>query len=171
MSAKDYSYLPKEHQQTLKDAANKKAEFKKFLDKMGSKPPKNLDRLAQEAHEEVFEKVDCLSCANCCKTTSPIFRMVDIERLAKHLRLKPADLISKHLHIDGDGDYVLNSSPCLFLGADNYCSVYEARPNACREYPHTDRKNFHQITKLTLTNSQMCPATAKVVALLMERIK
>ncbi len=32
-------------------------------------------------------------------------------------------------------------SPCPFLGDDNYCSVYEARPKACREYPHTDRKN------------------------------
>ncbi|MES2629403.1 MAG: YkgJ family cysteine cluster protein, partial [Bacteroidota bacterium] len=77
------------------------------------------------------------------------------------------DFISKHLHLDSDGDYVLNSSPCLFLGDDNYCSVYDARPNACREYPHTDRKNFHQITKLTFTNTQMCPAAAKVVEKLM----
>ncbi len=155
----------------LDRAKTKKVELKQFLDKIGKKPPKNLDSLAQQAHNEVFKKVDCLVCANCCKTTSPIFRMVDIERLAKHLRIKAGDFIAKNLHIDSDGDYVLNSSPCLFLGDDNYCSVYEARPNACREYPHTDRKNFYQITKLTFNNTQMCPATALVVEKLMSNLK
>lgn len=158
-----------ELKKNLDRASTKRSEYKLFLEKLGKKPPKNLDDFAQSAHEEVFREVDCLQCANCCKTTSPIFRMVDIERLAKHLRIKPGDLISNHLHVDGDGDYVLNSSPCVFLGADNYCSVYSARPNACREYPHTDRKNFHQITRLTFTNSQMCPATARVVEKLMQQ--
>jgi Fe-S-cluster containining protein len=100
-------------------------------------------------HEEIFEEVDCLACANCCKTTSPIFTDIDIERIAKHLRMRPAQLIDKYLHLDKDQDYVLNSSPCTFLGADNYCSIYEVRPRACREYPHTDRKNMSGIMKLT----------------------
>ena len=38
----------------------------------------DVDNLFKEAHEEVFETMDCLSCANCCKTTSPIFRDLDI---------------------------------------------------------------------------------------------
>ncbi len=154
----------------LEQAKKKKGIYQKFLSKLVKKTPKNLDVLAQNAHQEVFSQLDCLSCANCCKTTSPIFRMVDIERLAKHLRIKPAQLIAQHLHIDNDGDYVLNSSPCTFLGDDNKCLVYEFRPTACREYPHTDRKNFHQITQLTLTNSQMCPATARVLDKLMDKM-
>lgn len=148
-------------------AKTKKTEYKQFLEKLGKKPPRNLDSVAQQAHDEVFLELDCLQCANCCKTTSPIFRMVDIERLAKYLKTKASDIIGKHLHIDTDGDYVLNSSPCVFLGPDNYCSVYSARPNACREYPHTNRKNFHQIANLTFANSQMCPATARIVEKLM----
>lgn len=31
--------------------------------------------------------------------------------------------------------------PCPLLGRDNYCAVYADRPKACREYPHTDRRN------------------------------
>lgn len=136
---------------------------KKRLRKLAARPPRDLDDRFRDAHETVFAEVDCLACANCCKTTSPIFRDVDIERLAAHLRIKPAELVERHLHLDAEGDYVLNQAPCPFLGSDNYCSVYEARPRACREYPHTDRKHIHQILPLTLRNTLVCPAVSRVL--------
>ncbi len=141
---------------------DKKANQKLFR-KLAQRPPRNLDDTMTALHEAVFEEIDCLQCANCCKTTSPIFRDVDIERIAQHLGLRPAELVARYLHIDEDGDYVLNQSPCPFLGPDNYCSIYEARPRACREYPHTDRKNFHQILDLTLRNTAICPAALEIV--------
>lgn len=155
----------------LQQARQSGSELKTFLQKLGKKPPRDLDEVVREAHAEVFREVDCLQCANCCKTTSPIFRMVDIERLAKFLRVKPAELISNYLRVDEDNDYVLRSSPCVFLDEDNYCRVYEARPGACREYPHTDRKKFHQITALTWRNTQICPAAGEVVRKIMSRVK
>jgi uncharacterized protein len=124
--------------------------------------PKNLDDTVQSLHDEAFEEIDCLKCANCCKTTSPIFYMKDIERAAKHLRMKPQDFIEKYLRIDEDNDYVLKSAPCPFLDQENYCLVYESRPAACREYPHTNRKRFYQLLDLTLKNAAICPAAAKV---------
>jgi Fe-S-cluster containining protein len=81
--------------------------------------------------------------------------------------MKPGELIDKYLRVDEDKDYVVKSSPCPFLGADNYCSVYEDRPKACREYPHTDRKKMVQILDLTLKNTQVCPAVFEMV----ERLK
>ena len=136
---------------------------KKFFRKLKARPPRDLDHRFHEAHDEVFARIDCLDCANCCKTTSPIFRDVDIDRLARHLGIRPAELVDRHLHLDGEGDYVLNVAPCPFLGPDNYCSVYEARPRACREYPHTDRKNMLQILPLTLRNTLVCPAVGEIV--------
>jgi uncharacterized protein len=136
---------------------------KKFFARLKKSKPRDLDSVMQNLHEEVFENVDCLACANCCKTTSPIFYQKDIERLAKHFRLTPSKFIEQYLHVDEDKDYVLNSAPCPFLGADNYCSVYEHRPNACREYPHTDRKRFHQILDLTLKNTEVCPAVYEII--------
>lgn len=144
---------------------SKKAEpsTKKLFARLKSTKPKNLDQVMQELHEEAFEETDCLSCANCCKTTSPIFYQKDIERVARHLKMRPSEFIDKYLHIDEDKDYVLNTAPCPFLDADNYCSVYEHRPTACREYPHTDRKRFYQILDLTLKNTAICPAAYAIV--------
>lgn len=147
----------------LERARNERKANKRFLDKLKQRPPKKLDEMVADLHEEVFDEIDCLDCANCCSTTSPIVRDKDVDRLAKHLRLRPAELIEKYMLLDSDGDYVMNTAPCPFLGSDNYCSVYEARPKACREYPHTDRKNFHQILGLTLKNTMICPAALRVV--------
>ena len=136
--------------QFRKQAETLKKENRQFFNKLKLKKPKQLDELFHTAHEEVFAETDCLKCANCCKTTSPIFYQKDIERLAKHFKIKPSSFIEKHLHLDEEKDYVLNHAPCPFLGHDNFCSVYKDRPTACREYPHTDRKRFHQILDLTL---------------------
>ncbi len=140
---------------------------KKFLLSLKKKDPRKIDDAFHTLHEEVFEEMDCLTCANCCKTTSPIFYDTDIERLAKELRIKAVDFVDKYLKVDEDGDQVLKSSPCPFLGYDNYCSVYEARPKACREYPHTNRKKMVQIMELTHKNTQVCPAVFEIV----ERLK
>ncbi|MBO9640909.1 MAG: YkgJ family cysteine cluster protein [Siphonobacter aquaeclarae] len=139
------------------------AEHKRYLNRLKARKPKKLDEAFEALHEEVFEETDCLTCANCCKTTSPIFTDADIERIAKHLKMRPADFIGKYLHLDEDRHYVLNSSPCFFLDAENYCAIYDVRPKACREYPHTNRRRMHQILDLTLANTHICPAVAEVV--------
>jgi len=144
-------------------AKDKHNENKRFFDKLKKKPPKNLDYVMLELHEQEFKRTDCLQCANCCKTTGPLFTDKDIERISKYFRLKPQQFISKYLRIDEDNDYVLQSVPCAFLGADNYCSIYEVRPKACSEFPHTDRKKFQQISNLTLKNVAICPAAYNIV--------
>lgn len=151
-------------------AGNKHNEHKKFFAKLKKKPPKNLDVVMQQLHNEEFRQTDCLKCANCCKTTGPLFTDKDIERIAKHFKMKPQQFIETYLHIDEDNDYVLQSVPCTFLGADNYCSIYEVRPKACREFPHTDRKKFQQISNLTLKNVAICPAAFNIVEKMRELI-
>lgn len=144
-------------------AKDKHKESKKFFAKLKKKPAKNLDVLMQQLHEEEFEKTDCLKCANCCKTTGPLFTDKDMERISKHFKMKPQQFVETYLQIDEDNDYVLQRVPCTFLGADNYCSIYDVRPKACREFPHTDRKKFQQISNLTLKNVAICPAAFNIV--------
>lgn len=153
--------LPAPLKQNLNLARQKRKENQKFLKNLARR--KDLDQLFHPRHEEVFSRMDCLICANCCKTTSPIFRDVDIDRIAKHLGMRPSAFTDKYLHIDEDNDWVLNSSPCSFLDAENYCTIYEVRPKACREYPHTDRKNMSQIMDLTYRNTLVCPAVVEMV--------
>lgn len=157
-------YLPEK-------AKDKHKENKKFLTRLRKKSPKDLDGQMQEIHTEEFAKTDCLTCANCCKTTGPLFTHKDIERISKHFRLKPGKFIETYLKIDEDNDMVLQEVPCTFLGADNYCSIYEVRPKACREYPHTDRKDFHKISNLTIRNTAICPAAYNIVEEMKRRIK
>ncbi len=154
-----------------KKAKDKHNENKKFFAKLRKRPPKHLDLQMQELHEEEFKRTDCLTCANCCKTTGPLFTNKDIERIAKHFRQKPAQFIETYLRVDEDNDYVLQQVPCTFLGDDNYCSIYEVRPKACREYPHTDRKDFHKISNITLNNTAICPAAFNIVEEMKKRIK
>ena len=154
-----------------KRAQEKQNENKTFFKKLKKKPPKNLDYLMQELHKAEFEKTNCLTCANCCKTTGPLFTDKDIERIAKHLKMKPQQFIETYLRIDEDNDYVLQSVPCTFLGYDNCCSIYEVRPKACREFPHTDRKKFQQIANLTMKNVAICPAAFNIVEEMKRRIK
>lgn len=152
-------------------AREKQAETKKFFAKLKRKPPKNLDYIMQELHDAEFEQTDCLQCANCCKTTGPLFTNADIERISKHFRIKPSQFIDKYLQIDDENDLVLQQLPCSFLGSDNFCSIYDVRPKACREFPHTNRKRFHQITNLTLKNMSVCPAAFNIVEKMKQAIK
>jgi len=146
----------------IEKATAQKKQNKKLTQKLRKLPGKKLDETFRENHDDVFDEIDCLSCANCCKTTSPIFRDIDIERLSKRLKITTARFIEVYLEMDNENDYVLKSSPCTFLQEDNKCSVYEDRPLACKEYPHTNRKKMHQILNLTLKNTEICPAVAQI---------
>ena len=151
-------------------AKDKHIENKKYFDKLKKKAPKNLDYVMQDLHDAEFKRTDCLDCANCCKTTGPLFTSADIERISKHFKQKPQQFIDQYLRIDEDNDYVLQSVPCTFLESDNKCFIYEVRPKACREFPHTDRKKFQQIANLTLKNVEICPAAFNIVEKMKEKL-
>ncbi len=137
---------------------------KKLFEKFKKiKNTNDLDKIFHQVHFKIFTIEACLDCANCCKTIGPVLYNVDIERMAKALKIKSNDFIKQYIQIDEDNDYIFNTKPCPFLDDKNYCLVYENRPKACREYPHTDRKRMYQILNLTLKNSFTCPAVFRIV--------
>lgn len=152
---------PEEKEQILTKARLSLSKNQKYFKKL-KKHKKNLDKEVHTLHDQVFEEVDCLTCANCCITTGPMIFNSDIERIAKYLKKKPATFIDEYLKVDEDNDYVFHSMPCPFLAEDNHCLIYEVRPKACREYPHTNRKNQHQLLNRTLKNTLICPAVNKI---------
>lgn len=122
-----------------------------------------MDVQIHALHDRYSAEIDCLSCGNCCRSLGPRITDKDVDRLAKHLRMKAVDFVTQYLRTDEDGDMVFKTMPCPFLGVDNYCAVYENRPKACREYPHTDRKKFYQIYMLSVENASTCPIVYKVL--------
>lgn len=154
-----------------KKVIKKKKEHRKFFAKLKNVNSKKLDQNIHPIHDEVFTCTDCLQCANCCKTTSPIFSDRDISKIAKYLRIKPSVLTDKYLTLDEDKEYVLKRTPCSFLGDDNRCSIYDVRPKACREYPHTDRVKQSQILDITKRNVEVCPAVFEIIDKLKARMR
>jgi Fe-S-cluster containining protein len=151
-----------EYQKLLTLAQSHKKANKKLLQQMKTWKPKELDRVIHELHHKAFEEIDCLECANCCKSISPLVKDSDIDKIARSLRMKPSIVVEKYMHLDEDQDYVMNCSPCPFLMGDNYCSVYDSRPLACKGYPHTDQNKMYKILDLTLKNTSICPAVCFV---------
>jgi Fe-S-cluster containining protein len=150
------------------DAAAAKKSNEKLFEKLKRTKPADLDDTMHQLHDEVFEHTNCSTCANCCKTISPIFKQKDIDRVAKALHMSSGNFIEKYLFMDEDGDFVLNTAPCPFLDDQNLCIVYEDRPQACRGYPHTNRKRVHQVLDITMLNTMVCPAVLEIAERLRE---
>jgi Fe-S-cluster containining protein len=144
------------------DVKNKEQQkkFKTYLERADkNKVLKQLPRL----HNEAFQKIDCLQCAACCKNYSPRFKTPDVKRISKHLGLKESVFIDTYLNVDEEGDFVVKSTPCPFLGPDNYCSIYDVRPSDCTRFPYTDEDVFIKRQKLTLKNASFCPIVVHVL--------
>ena len=144
---------------------------RKLMQQLKSLNTHDTDELFHTAHEDVFAETDCLKCANCCKTTSPLLLRQDIDRLASATKMPVKQFFQKYVRTDEDNDWVFNTAPCPFLGDDNYCNVYNDRPKACREYPHTNQRKMQQILPLTLTNASICPAVFEILERLEETLK
>lgn len=139
--------------------------YKKFL--AGAPLKKLVPRLAGMS-QQVYQRHDCLSCAACCKNYSPRFKAPDLKRICKHFGMKETELMDLYLHRDEDGDYVMKTTPCAFLGPDNRCSIYEVRPSDCRRFPYIDEDVFLKRKELTLKNLSFCPIAQDMLEKLME---
>lgn len=122
-----------------------------------------LSITAEKTHKKVFQKIDCLDCANCCSSIPPIVIKSDIKRISKFLKVSESEFEKQHIRIDEDGDKVMNASPCTFLDSDNACKIYEVRPKACRAYPHTGDDEFIDNLHLHKQNVQYCPAVFHIL--------
>lgn len=157
----------RDFQQVLKD---NKARYRRFLSKLEKAPPRGLDKLTSRAEGEVWKEVECLSCANCCKTMTPTFTPADIRRISAHFNMTQDEFKKKWLRQErgGNRDWLNVKQPCQFLNLeDNKCSIYEIRPVDCAGFPHLPKKKMVDYIHIHKQNIEYCPATYKMV----EKIK
>lgn len=149
---------PLKEQDLMRNWEQKSALHRKAYAKFLRDADKNLVlKQLPDLHEQAFSHIDCLGCANCCKKYSPRFKNPDIRRIAKVLKMKEGEFIETFLKLDEEGDYVVKSTPCPFLGDNNHCRIYEDRPSDCRRFPYTDEDVLIKRKQLTLKNSEFCP--------------
>ena len=154
----------------LQKAKNRYKENKILIDKLKRWKRKDLDALFLEIHEEVFSEIDCAECGNCCRTLGPKVNNRDIDRIGKFINMRSGKVRKNYLKVDEDNDFVFQSMPCPFLKEGNFCSIYDARPRACAEYPHTDYPNMQKKLNITLKNSLICPGVYRILERIREEI-
>ena len=147
--------------------------FRLFLSRVEKNPPKDLKIITVEADKRAWAEVDCLSCANCCKTMSPTYTPEDIKRISRHLDMSPKAFKEKWLYKDKkDGDWMNVKQPCQFLNlTDNKCGIYEVRPADCSGFPHHDKKKMTDYVHVYKQNVEYCPATYKWVEKMMDLVR
>ena len=143
-----------------------------FLSRLEKKPPPKLDELTLEADLGVWKKLDCLDCANCCKTMSPTYTGKDVKRISKFLGMSERAFREKWLYKDKTGDWMNKKQPCQFLDlGTNMCNIYAVRPRDCAGFPHHTKKKMVDYMHMYKQNIEYCPATYEVVEKIMEKIK
>jgi len=142
--------------------------FRKFLHVTEKDPPKGINQLTKIVEPGVWEEIDCLSCANCCKKMTPTFTVKDLKRISAHFNQTPEAFKKQWLKKDRSGDLVNKTQPCQFLNLkDNKCSIYEIRPVDCSGFPHLSKRTWSDYGYIHRQNLDYCPATFKMV----EKIK
>ena len=111
--------------------------FRRYL-KRHNFPELKFRRIA----EKIEDEIDCRACANCCKVAETDVTKRDIERLSKYLGLKPQAFVEQYTTASAfeQKEPILRrrENGCIFLEG-NDCSIYEARPDTCRDFPHLIR--------------------------------
>jgi len=154
-------------------ARHSKRSFRRFLTKLENKQPQGLQNLIIHLEKEVWKEVDCLSCANCCKTMTPTFNAKDMKRISAHFKMTVKAFQEKWLKRErgGDRDWLNKTEPCQFLDMKtNKCSIYEVRPADCAGFPHLSKK-FSDFAHIHKQNVEYCPATYKLVEKMMMHLK
>jgi uncharacterized protein len=110
-------------------------------------------RMLRKAARNAFEKVDCTKCARCCHLgVRPDDK--EIKRIVDHLGIDDSTFASTYLEADG---HLKRSPACIFL-KDNKCSIYSARPDVCREYPH-----YESGATTIVKREDQCPVAYDIV--------
>jgi Fe-S-cluster containining protein len=153
-------------------ARHTKNSMRRFLSKVDRIKPAGLDKTIAGIEKEVWKEVDCLSCANCCKTMTPTYTKKDMQRISAHLKMTVDEFKTKYLRQErgGERDWMNKAEPCQFLNLkDNKCSIYAVRPDDCAGFPHLSKK-FKDFVHIHKQNVEYCPATYKLVEKMMERM-
>lgn len=144
--------------------------FRYYLKVIAPQSNANLDRIVKETTDYVWSQIDCLKCANCCKSMQVIVNGGDIKRMAAALNIPVREFKEKYVIPTEDGALALKSVPCVFLETENRCSVYENRPKSCRDFPYLHKSGFRQRTLSVLCNLEVCPIVFNVWDQLKQRL-
>jgi Fe-S-cluster containining protein len=142
---------------------NENINFRIFLKSMDER---RVDNIVHLLHKEITEQIDCTMCGNCCCQLKPELHKKDIAILAQIENITLENFKDKYCEKNEFGEIYLKTIPCYYLEGKK-CRIYENRPEECRNFPNTHKKEFISRSLGMINNYEICP----IVFNLMERLK
>jgi len=120
-------------------------------------------------------KFRCTGCGNCCRDPLLPLTDADLHRVVSHTGLPASEVVKwvdRHgIDLPGEPEsFVMLRSGrrvmvlrhvqggCRFLGADDRCTIYEARPLGCRIFPFDpDFNRKGEMVRLRMIEATDCP--------------
>jgi Fe-S-cluster containining protein len=98
---------------------------------------------------------DCSKCpAYCCTYDEINVTERDVKRLARHFGVEPEVARKRYTKMAGETPVLrhqkdpIYGSACMFLDlTERRCTIYEARPGVCHEYPERPRCGYYDFLK------------------------
>ena len=124
-----------------------------------------IDKIVHRLHDEITQQIDCTLCGNCCIQLKAKLEKEEIAVLARLEDISPENYQDSYCEKDGP-DLFLKDMPCRYL-EEKKCSIFENRPNECKQFPYTRKERFISRLFGMLNFYELCP----IVFNLMERLK
>nr|MDO8115500.1 YkgJ family cysteine cluster protein [Candidatus Sigynarchaeota archaeon] len=130
-------------------------------------PEAEIDAMVHDLYHKYAGEVDCKTCRNCCKVSSPVLSEEDVARLAKIKGLSTFQLKHEWLKANPDEPhtFLVNNLPCPFLEAGE-CAFGKNKPEGCGDYPYLLKEKFTYHLHTVLDNYDKCPIVFNVVEML-----
>jgi len=141
--------------------------FREFLQQKGGG---EIDEIVFKLNDAISPQIDCTQCGNCCRSLMINVDDADAARLSAHLQLGKEVFYNRYVERSSQGLLaVMNTIPCHFLH-ENKCTVYEARPNECRQFPGLHHPGFTRRLFTIFMHYARCPIIYNVVEKLKEEV-
>jgi Fe-S-cluster containining protein len=144
---------------------NENSRFRAYL-----RNHRHSDRRLRRFGEDIEAEIDCTQCANCCRVSEVGITDRDIDKLAKFIGVTKEEFLRDSTQRDETNDLILKKTDagCVFL-KDNLCTVYEARPQNCANFPHLVRGTGSIASRMwqLVDRAEYCP----IVYNWMEKVK
>jgi len=115
------------------------------------------ERKFRHIAKDVEKQINCMECANCCREATVKLAQRDVEKLAKFLRVKIDRFKRDYTEWSEEEGLILKRTEagCIFLDG-NECSIYEARPHNCENFPHLVRGEGSLVSRMWEMKDRAC---------------